>query len=85
MKKTHYMKSYKAPWSTSLIIMSSLGSVICIAVAIDLFVNGRSWEALAPLAIIFGGLLFTVRGYTVTSGAILVHRLFWPTRLHCPI
>ena len=39
------------------------------------------WIALPPLAIIFGGALFTIRGYTVTPEAILVHRLFWTTRL----
>jgi hypothetical protein len=39
------------------------------------------WVALLPLAIICGGALFTIRGYTVTPDAILVHRLFWTTRL----
>jgi len=75
------MKTYKAPWSTSLVIMSSLVTLICIVLAIQLFVSSRSWEALVPLTIIFGALLFTVRGYTVTADAILVHRLFWSTRL----
>src|SRR3954464_11996498 len=28
-----------------------------------------------------GGALFTIRGYTVTPDALLVHRLFWTTRL----
>jgi hypothetical protein len=75
------MKHYKAPWSTSLIVISSVVTVICVAVAIQLFVSGRPWTAFVPLAIVFGGLLFTVRGYSVTSDAILVHRLFWSTRL----
>jgi Bacterial PH domain len=75
------MKTYKAPWSTSLVIVSSLVTLICIVLAIQLFVSSRSWEALVPLAIIFGALLFTVRGYTVTADAVLVHRLFWSTRL----
>lgn len=39
------------------------------------------WTALLPLVIVCGGALFTIRGYTVTSDAILVHRLFWTTRL----
>ena len=75
------MKHYKAPWSSSLIVISSVVTVICLGVAIQLVVSGGSWAALLPLVIIFGGLLFTVRGYTVTSDAILVHRLFWSTRL----
>lgn len=39
------------------------------------------WIALLPLAIIAGGALFTIRGYTVTPDAVWVHRLFWKTRL----
>jgi hypothetical protein len=75
------MKTYKAPWSTSLVVLSSLVTIICIGVAIQLVVIGRAWTALVPLAIIFGGLLLTIRGYTVTPDAILVHRLAWSTRL----
>ena len=75
------MKTYKAPWSTSLLVLSSIFSVIFIAVAIQLFVSGLAWATLVPLAIVFGGLLLTVRGYAVTSDAILVHRLLWSTRL----
>ena len=75
------MKHYKAPWSTLLIVISSAVTAICLAIAVQLFVSGSSWAALGPLAIVFGGLLFTVRGYTVTSEAILVRRLFWSTRL----
>jgi hypothetical protein len=78
------MTHYKAPWSTSLIIMSALGALVCIGVAIGMIWSGRgilSWTVLLPLAIVCGSALFTVRGYTVAPGAILVHRLFWTTRL----
>jgi Bacterial PH domain len=75
------MKSYKAPWSISLIVMTSLASVICVGVSLDLARHGRALEALLPLAIVCGGLLFIIRGYTITGDAILVHRLFWSTRL----
>src|SRR3954471_23553961 len=75
------MKAYKAPWSTSLIVLSAVFSVICIALALQLFLSGLAWATLFPLAIVLGGLLFTVRGYTVTRDAILVHRLLWSTRL----
>jgi hypothetical protein len=37
--------------------------------------------ALLPLAIVCGGILFTIRGYTVNSDVLIVHRLFWTTRL----
>ena len=39
------------------------------------------WEGFLPLAIILVAALFTIRGYTVTPDAVLVHRLFWTTRL----
>jgi len=78
------MKHYKAPWSTSLIIISSLVTVLCAGIAISFILSSRgplSLFAWAPLAIIFGSALFTIRGYTVTSDAILIQRLFWTTRL----
>jgi hypothetical protein len=78
------MKNYTAPWSTSLILVSSLATALCFGIAIGAISSSRelfSLSALVPVAIIFGGLLFTVRGYTVAPAAILVHRLFWTTRL----
>jgi hypothetical protein len=75
------MKTYKAPWSTSFVVVSSLASVICLAVALLLWRDNHSWEALLPLAVIVGAGVFMIRGYSVTSDAILVHRLFWSTRL----
>ena len=76
-----HMKSYKAPWSTSLVVTSSVVTAVCIGVSLLLLRDGHTWHALLPLLIVFGGLLFTIRGYTVTSDAILVHRLLWSTRV----
>jgi hypothetical protein len=75
------MKKYAAPWSKSLVAMSSLVTIVCLAVSISLIRSDRSWTAFLPLLIISGGILFTIRGYTVTPDALLVHRLFWTTRL----
>lgn len=78
------MKNYKAPWSTLLIVISSLVTTLCASIAIGLIWNGRGmrpWFALLPIVIIAGSALFTVRGYTVTTGALLIHRLLWTTRL----
>ena len=78
------MKNYKAPWSTSLIVISSLATALCVGVAIGMLWSSRGmlpWLALLPLVIVCGGALFTVRGYAVTADAILVHRLCWTTRL----
>ena len=83
------MKHYEAPWSTSLIITSVFTTVICLGVS-----GGAAWETatghqpaalrwvvLLPLIILFGCALFTVRGYEITSDAILVQRLLWSTAL----
>jgi hypothetical protein len=83
------MKHYEAPWSTSLIVMSVLTTVICLGVAI-----GAGWEtvvghhlaplrwvAVLPLLILFGCALCTIRGYSLSSDRILVHRLLWSTAL----
>lgn len=78
------MKTYQAPWSNSLIIITALTTLVCVGAALGMIGSGRGIPpgvAVLPLAIIGGGGLFTIRGYTVTSNTLLVHRLFWTTRL----
>jgi hypothetical protein len=78
------MKHYNAPWSRSLVIVSSLVTILCLGFTLSMVWNGRGvlyWAGLLPLTIVVGSALFAIRGYTVTSDAILVHRLFWSTRL----
>ncbi len=82
------MKTYKAPWSLSLLIISSLTTLLCAGLAGGL-IGGRhwitpslpSWPAVMPLALLMGAALFTIRGYTITDDALLIHRLFWTTLL----
>jgi hypothetical protein len=77
-------KTYEAPWSTSLLAMSSVGTLVSIGIALLMIWSGRgflTWTGVLPVAFICGTALFAIRGYTVTSDAILVHRLFWTTRL----
>ena len=73
-------KNYAAPWSSNLLFMSTLGSAVLLATAIAMSRSGYKLT-LIPFALIFGAALFSVRGYTVTPDAVLVHRLFWTTRL----
>lgn len=83
-QKDAVMKSYQAPWSTSLIVISSLTTVLCVGITVGMLWSSQEvlpWLALLPLTIVCGGALFTIRGYTVSADAILVHRLFWTTRL----
>jgi len=77
------MKHYKAHWGTSLIVVSSLSTVVCLGIAFVLFKHGGTalWLGLSLLALIVGCALFAIRGYTVTPDAMLVHRLLWMTRL----
>ena len=77
------MKHYKAHWGTSLIVVSSLSTVVCLGIAFVLFKHGGTllYLGLSLLALIVGCALFAIRGYTVTPDAMLVHRLLWTTRL----
>jgi hypothetical protein len=78
------MKAFKASWSTSLIVVSCLASVLCLGISIGLFVSRHGepiWAALLPLAIVLGAAPFTVRGYAISNKSILINRLFWNTRL----
>ena len=79
------MKTYKAPWCTLLIVVSALATLLCVGVtwknqpwAAD---HRDGWLAWLPLGLVFGCALFTIRGYTITPDAILVHRLLWATRV----
>jgi len=83
------MKTYRAPWSTSLIVLSLLVTVVCLGVSAaawwespaDQAGSSVRWPALLPLVLLFGTALFTIRGYTITPDVILVHRLLWSTPL----
>jgi hypothetical protein len=75
------MKKYAAPWSNSLVYISAFATLVCLGTSVSVALRGGWWMALLPLAIVFGGILFTIRSYTVTPDALLIHRLFWTTRL----
>ena len=75
------MKNYPAPWSRSLIYMSAFATLVCLGVPMTVALHDDPWLAAAPLAIVFCGMLFIIRGYTVTPDELLVHRLLWTTRL----
>ena len=75
------MKRYAAPWSTSLIVISTVISLILAGVAVLIAHDGRSWIAALPLVIPLGSLLFMIRGYSLDSDTLLVPRLFWATRV----
>src|ERR1035441_717457 len=83
------MKHYEAPWSTSLIVMSVLSTVICLGVTTGVWWNlapklppgVTRGVVFLPLVLLFVTALFTIRGYSISSDSILVHRLLWSTVL----
>ena len=75
------MKTYKAAWGTPLMIVSLLVTILFARIAYDAFVQGRALFGMPWLACLISCALFAIRGYTVTPDAILIHRLFWATRL----
>jgi hypothetical protein len=83
------MRHFRAPWSLPLILISALGTGVCLAASVGVWLpwwrhHGpptAAWVAFLPLLIVVGCAPFTVRGYTITDTAVLVHRLFWATRL----
>lgn len=77
-------KHYQAHWGWLLIILSTSLTTACMWSAFAEFKQGSTssnWVGLWLLALVVGCALFTIRGYTITPDAILVHRLFWATRL----
>ena len=89
---THHMDSvthYKAPWSKGLIIMSAVSMLLCLGIAFGTPLlptpKHGNWPAhylrWLPLAFVPACVLFTIRGYTIAPGEVLVHRLLWSTRL----
>jgi hypothetical protein len=83
------VKTFSAPWSRLLKLMSVPATVICVVIVIEGAVHG-GWRMpvkaflfseVLPFAVMGGAALFMVRGYAITPDAILVKRLFWDTRL----
>ena len=83
------MKTFQAPWGKLLVVMSALATLLCLGITfgIPFFLTPQHggpvgmWLRWVPIALLIGCALFTVRGYTITPDAILVHRLLWSTRL----
>lgn len=77
------MKYYRAPWSSSLITISIVFTILLLFILLVGFLNSGSQllPTSIPLVILIGPALFTIRGYTITPDAILVHRLLWKTPL----
>jgi hypothetical protein len=74
------MRTFKAPWSNVLWIVSAVTTAILLGVA-AIPAPGLGWIRLMPLVILAGALPFVVRSYTIGADALLIRRLFWDTRI----
>lgn len=81
-------QEYQVPWGKRLRILTALSLVILLLVVILGLTTGphnfRIWRIAiigVPLAIIVAALPFMVRGYTLTSRSLIVHRPGYGTML----
>jgi hypothetical protein len=83
------MKHYNAPWSRTLLLLTLIFTAVLLGITLSGWRGIASlqigtldfWLSILPLLIVVGAAFFTVRGYSVTNDEILVHRLFWDTKL----
>jgi hypothetical protein len=75
------MKYYKAHWGGWLVSLSTLLTALCLGGAIHGFLQGNWALSFALVGLTAGCAMFSIRGYTITPDALLVHRLFWVTWL----
>ena len=77
------MKTYAAPWSTSLIVISSLTTLLLVAIIERMVWRGahHPWTIIFLVGILAVAALFAIRGFSITQDAIVVHRLLWNTRV----
>jgi len=74
--------SFGASWSGRLIAISTLISILLLAIATFTLASGRGGEffgAVVPIAILVGSGLTMIRGYAITDEHIAIKRLIWST------
>ncbi len=82
-------KRHGAPWSRTLILSTACVSLLLVCVMLSGFRQMGTldvtslgfWAAMLPAGLLAGGALCSIRGYSVTADAILVHRLFGDIRI----
>lgn len=83
MNTPHY---YRSPWAVSVKITTAASCVLLIGMAgwglfgTPDFIPVRDLPmVILPLCILFGGMLFVIRGYELTPDVLYVKRLLWRT------
>jgi hypothetical protein len=75
------MSTFKAPWCRSLTLTTWIVSAVFCGAGVALSIKGVWFVAIILPATIGCFALISIRGYSITSDAVIVHRLFWDTRL----
>jgi len=83
------MKHYNAPWSRTLLLVTVIFTTLLLGITLSEWRGIASlqigtlefWLSILPLTIVVAAALFMVRGYSITNDEILIHRLFWDTKL----
>jgi hypothetical protein len=77
------MNEYKAPWSSTLYVMSAISTILLLGIPLIIYSSKADHASIMIIVILFLPLLlfltllFTVRGYIITPNALLIKRLFW--------
>ncbi len=74
---TNTRTSFRAPWSTTLTLTTVI--FVCVLILGVLFTDG--WPSVLIAAILLGGLLLSVTGYSLKNGRLYIHRLVWRNSL----
>jgi hypothetical protein len=76
MKECHF----QAPWSLTVKAVTVVASLVCLGGAAFNLVRGQLVSSAGLLALVLFPAFFMIRGYSVTHGLLLIHRLGWTTR-----
>ena len=79
---------FRAPWGNTLIIISTLGCLLCLGIFLFGIYGLGSYSTITvlfqiviPPGILLGALPFMVRGYSINLQTLVVHRLGWSNTL----
>lgn len=82
-------QQFKAPWAASVKIATGLSCAVLLGMTgwglfgAPVFIPVRDLPMVVfPLCILFGSMLFIIRGYELTKDAVYVKRLLWRTTVH---
>jgi hypothetical protein len=67
---------FRAPWSTKLKLTTAVFAAVLIVVA----AIEPGWGSAVAVGVLLAGAAFAIRGYSVTGGRLLIHRLGWATK-----